>query len=264
MFSIVAFGLDLAGRPIVDKPFFETPALLIVLVHIGRSVQAATRRTTNRAFGQSLALQPRSALLLDGENERVIDSRLLHLGDMLRVLPASSVPTDGIVINGSSEVDESAITGESVPVRKAHASRLVAGTTNLTASLDMAAGALPSDNSLATMADLVRSAQATATPIQGTVDRLSAIILPLALTCAALAFVAWAIVDVFVRGYSVGRAIVDALTYAIAVLVVSCPCALGLAVRVPLVAARPEADMLKDRTLLGSTDHLGRSHLGPA
>jgi Cu2+-exporting ATPase len=232
-FSALAYGFEVAGKAFADEPFFETIALLIALIYLGRTIQAATRRASGSALHEVESMQPRSALLLapEGSGTTGIDVRLLHLGDLVRILPQSLVPSDGVVVKGRSEVDEAAMTGESVPSHKRPGSAVMAGTRNLGGTLDVAIGALAHVNSLARMATLVETAQASRPPMQDWVDTLSAFILPVAVACSGLALLVWSLVGVYVRRSGGGEAVVNAITYAIAILIVSCPCALGLAVR---------------------------------
>lgn len=233
LYSIVATALQLARTSFDEEPFFETVALLVVLIYIGKVIQAVTRRSLG-FLDEDAHLVPASALLInpkhpDQANE--IDSRLLQLGDTLRVLPGAGIPTDGIVFAGSSEVDEAALTGESLPVRKVPGSSVAAGTRNISSQLDIALGALPRDSTIARMAAVVSAAQNSRPPIQAWIDKLASAILPCAMAASALAFFIWSLVGVYIRFETSGKAVIDAFTYAIAILIVSCPCALGLAVR---------------------------------
>jgi Cu2+-exporting ATPase len=234
VFSVVAYAFQVAGQPFAS-PFFETNALLVTLIFLGRTISAATRRSTGSALRELPRLQPPNVLLLS-EAEKTpsqvqsLDARLLHYGDVIRVPPETRIATDGLVVRGSSDTDESSVTGESAAVSKQVGSRVIAGTLNLGGTLDVQVTKLVYENSLARIVGLVRQARASRSPMQDLSDRLSAVILPAAAVSACVAFLVWGLVGRYVRHDSATRAAVNALTYAIAVLVVSCPCAIGLAV----------------------------------
>jgi cation transport ATPase len=128
IFCVVAYGCEVAGKPF-SAPFFETNALLITLIFLGRTVSAATRRSTGSALRELQGLQPANVLLCEGEAPpQDLDSRLLYYGDVIRIPPETRIATDGLVISGSSDADESSLTGESVAVPKEPGSRVIAGT----------------------------------------------------------------------------------------------------------------------------------------
>lgn len=234
LFSIISYACQVSGKQFTTAPFFETSALLITLIFLGRTVAAATRRSTGSALRELQRLQPPDVLLCSekemGTPPRSLDSRLLYYGDVIRIPPETRIATDGLVLRGSSDADESSITGESVAVPKAARSRVIAGTLNLGGTLDVQVTRLVHENSLAHITALVKQAGSSRSPIQDLSDRLSAVILPAAAVSACVAFLAWVLVGLFVHRKSATLSSVDALTYAIAILVVSCPCAIGLAV----------------------------------
>jgi P-type E1-E2 ATPase len=135
-----------------------------------------------------------------------------------------------LVVNGSSDADESSLTGESIAVPKEPGSRVIAGTLNLGGTLDVQVTKLVHENSLAHITALVKQAGSSRSPIQDLSDKFSAVILPVAAASACIAFLVWVLVGLYVRHRSPTSSSVDALTYAIAILIVSCPCAIGLAV----------------------------------
>lgn len=220
VFSIIAYAFSVVGRPF-SEPFFETNVLLVSLIYAGRTVQAASRRSTGSAIRKLQDLQSSDVLLVQGkEHTEKLDSRLLHYGDIIRVLPDSRVPTDGMVVKGTTDVDESSVTGESLPVPKALNARVIAGTLNLGGTVDVQVTQLVCENSLARVTGLVRQAQASKAPMQDLADRFSAVVLPCAAVSAAVAFLAWVLVDRFVRRWAASESVVDGLTYGIAVLIV--------------------------------------------
>lgn len=231
VFSVVSYAFEAAGRPFASA-FFETSALLVTLIFFGRTISAATRRSTGSVLHELQRLQPTEVLLLSDEKNppQSIDSRLLYYGDIIRITPDTRIATDGLVVAGSSDADESSVTGESVAVAKQPGSRLIAGTLNLGGTLDVQVTQLTYENSLSRITALVRQAQSSRSPIQDLSDRLAAVVLPVAMVSACLAFVVWVLVGLYGRHQSATSSSVNALTYAIAILVISCPCAIGLAV----------------------------------
>lgn len=206
LFSLFAFAFQAAGKPFTQEPFFETTALLISLIYVGRLVQAKSRRSASSAVRALQDLQmPEVTVVEKSEKDTVektmdarsvvlccfrpeqsltlsIDDRLLHYGDILRIRADTRIPTDGILVSGSGEVDESSTTGESLPAPKSVGSPVSAGTMNLNGSFDIQVTRLIHENSLAQVAGLVRQAQSSKSPIQNIADRFSAFILP----CAAV------------------------------------------------------------------------------
>lgn len=230
-FSVFAYGFEVAGKPF-STPFFETSSLLITLILLGRTVSAITRRSTGSVLNELRRLQQDEVLLVvdDRSPPQPLDSRLLYYDDVIRIPPGARVATDGIVISGESDVDESSITGESGTVYKPAGTRVIAGTLNCSGTLDVQVTQLVHENSLSRVLSLVKQAQLSRSRIQDLVDKLSAIILPVTAVSAAAAFVVWTLVVHLVRKESITLASVEALTYAIAVLAISCPCALVLVV----------------------------------
>jgi cation transport ATPase len=234
VFSVVSYAFQVADKPFAS-PFFETTALLVTLIFLGRTISAITRRSTGSALRELQRLQPANILLLPSVEKtssepQELDSRLLHYGDIIRILPETRIATDGLVIRGSSDADESSVTGESGVVSKQPGSRVIAGTLNLGGTLDVQVTKLIHENSLARISALVRQARASRSPTQDLSDKFSAVILPAAAISAGIAFLVWVMVGLYVRDDTATDATVNALTYAIAILVVSCPCAIGLAV----------------------------------
>lgn len=236
VFSVVAYTFQVAGHPFAT-PFFETNALLVTLIFLGRTISAATRRSTGSALRELQRLQPPNVFLLPEGTKtpsqvQSLDGRLLYYGDVIRIPPETRIATDGLVIRGSSDADESSITGESAAVTKQVGSRVIAGTLNLGGTLDVQVTKLVHENSLARIMGLVRQARASRSPMQNLSDKFSVVILPVAAISACVAFLVWVMVGRYVRHNSATDAAVNALTYAIAILAVSCPCAIGLVVSI--------------------------------
>lgn len=156
--------------------------------------------------------------------------RLLAYDDVLRVTSGERIPTDGLIVAGEADVDESILTGESLPLPKSVGKIVKAGSTLVNGSIDVQATSLISENSLAAVASLVERAQASRTRYQDLADRVAAKLLPIALCVSVFASIAWGLASRYARDESTSSSAVIGVTYAIAVMAVSCPCAIGLAV----------------------------------
>ncbi|WYZ46312.1 hypothetical protein EsH8_IX_000537 [Colletotrichum jinshuiense] len=234
VYSVVAFGFRMANRPLETSEFFETSTLLITLVLLGRLV-AATARIRAVAAVSLRSLQASTAVVVENGKDIEIDARLLQYGDKFKILPHSTIPTDGLIVNGSSEVDESMLTGESVPVFKKQRDNVIAGTINGSGTLLAQLTRLPGKNTVTDIAELVEEAANLKPRIQDVADRVASWFVPAVTSVAVIVTIVWIVVGIKVRDESAGKAISDAITYAVAVLAVSCPCALGLAVPMVLV-----------------------------
>ncbi|KAI7109163.1 heavy metal translocatin [Hortaea werneckii] len=215
-YSVVAFALYEAGISVKEAAFFETSSLLITLVLLGRLVAAFCRP--------------------DGATVE-IDARLLQFGDTIRIAPHTRIVTDVDVISGTSAVDESMLTGEANPVPKHAGDSLVAGTLNGPGVLEGRLGRLPGANSLTDIANLVENALGSKPRIQDLADKVASWFIPTIVAIAVATLIIWIAISLRVRGENAGGAIGTAITYGIAVLAISCPCALGLAVPMVLVIA---------------------------
>ena len=236
-YSIVAMGLTEAGYSLEEDAFFETSSLLITLVLLGRLVAAIARM---RAIGavSVRSLQVETALLLQSDGATTeIDGRLLHLGDTIVVRPHSRIITDGTVVSGVSAVDESMLTGETVPVTKEKGNPVIAGTINGEGGLRVQLTRLPGANSISDIAKSVESALSAKPKIQDLADKIASWFVPAAVGVAIIVFVIWVAIVAAVRREDAGSVVGTAITYGIAVLAISCPCALGLAVPMVLVIA---------------------------
>ena len=234
-FSFVAYVVQLTGHEF-NTPFFETPTLLLTLISIGELIGAYARRRATSALDSLGTLQPDYVQLVSSDDSvTVIHADLTQANDVLRVSANSLVPTDGIVIRGTTQVDESALTGESLPVDKAFEAPLTAGTRNLASSVDMKVVRVPAENTIAEISALVAQLQEARLPIQDIADRAAGYLGPVILVVAVIVFVVWTIVGSRVRHEDANHAGLAALRYTIAVLVVSCPCAIVLCVPMVIV-----------------------------
>ncbi|KAI0200668.1 heavy metal translocatin [Astrocystis sublimbata] len=236
IYSVVAFGYLISGKPLETDSFFETSSLLISLIMLGRLVASYARIRAVAAVSLR-SLQVGTAVLIEDEADLEIDSRLLQFGDIFKVSPHSRVPTDGTIMSGYSEIDESMVTGESLPVTKGPGESLIAGTTNGTGTLVVRLTRLPGKNTITDIAKLVEDASSSRPRVQEIADRVASWFLPTVSTLAIVVFITWAVVGVKARNQAGSESIATAITYAVAVLAVSCPCGIGLAVPLVLVIA---------------------------
>jgi P-type Cu+ transporter len=213
----------LAGLgPAPVATYYDTASIVITLVVLGRWLEAKARGRTGEAIRRLASLSPRTArVLLDGLDADVPLEALI-VGDLIRIRPGERVAVDGVVIEGASTVDESMLTGEGLPVEKRPGAAVFSGTVNRTGSFVFRATRVGGDTTLARIIRLVEGAQGSRAPIQRLADRVAAAFVPLVLAIAGAAFLAWWLVGP-------APALLHAVTSAVAVLVVACPCAMGLA-----------------------------------
>jgi P-type Cu+ transporter len=202
--------------------YFEAAAMITVLVLLGQVLELRARDTTSGAIRALLDLAPKTARRLRGDGEEEVPLADVAVGDRLRVRPGESVPVDGAVVDGTSAIDESMVTGESMPVAKVAGDTVLGGTINQTGSLVMCAEKVGSDTLLQRIVQLVADAQRSRAPIQRLADQVSAFFVPTVIAVALIAFASWATFGPEPR-FAYG------LVAAVAVLIIACPCALGLA-----------------------------------
>src|ERR1051326_7864954 len=215
------FPSAMRGHGGVDL-YFEAAAGIVVLVLVGQVLELRARAQTSSAIKSLLNLSPPSAIRVETGGDREIPLGEVEVGNRLRVRPGSKIPVDGVVEEGASAVDESTITGESLPVEKQVGDRVTGGTVNGTGSFVFRAEKIGSDTLLARIVHLVASAQRSRAPIQGLVDRVSQIFVPAVLAIATATFLVW-------RFYGPEPRLAHAIRTAFAVLIMACPCGLGLA-----------------------------------
>lgn len=239
IFSVVSFGYLVAKKPLSTGEFFETSTLLVTLIMVGRYAAALARQRAVESISIR-SLQAQTALLVDPADNSAateIDARLLQFGDCFKVLPDSRIPTDGTVLHGSSEVDESMLTGESLPVEKRNKSRVIAGTINGSGTLIVQLNRLPGDNTITTIAAMVDEAKLSKPKMQELADKVASYFVPVVVLLTVITFAIWVAVGIAIQKKSASDALVQSITYAITVLIVSCPCAIGLAVPMVVVVA---------------------------
>jgi Cu+-exporting ATPase len=210
---------EMSGRPAV---YFEAAAAIVTLVLLGQVLELRARSRTGAAIRALLDLSPRAARVLRDNSELDIPLDQVEVGDRVRVRPGEKIPVDGVVIEGHSSVDESMITGESVPVEKAPGSRVIGATVNASGSFIMAAERVGRETLLAQIVRMVSQAQRSRAPIQRLADKVAGWFVPAVIGIAVLTFIAWATLGPEPR-------FAHAIVNAVAVLIIACPCALGLA-----------------------------------
>ncbi|HEV2504817.1 MAG TPA: heavy metal translocating P-type ATPase [Mesorhizobium sp.] len=211
--------------------YFEAAAVIIALVFLGQVLELRAREKTGSAIRALLDLAPKTARLIGADgSEKDVPLDQVKGGDRLRVRPGEAVPVDGIVLEGRSSVDESMITGEAVPVEKIEGDALTGGTLNKNGSLVMLAEKVGSETTLARIVELVAKAQRSRAPIQSLADRVSFYFVPAVVLVAIIAFIAWAV-------FGPEPSLVFAIVAAVSVLIIACPCALGLATPMSIMTA---------------------------
>ncbi len=211
MAAVHRFSMDL---------YFESAAMILTLITLGKYFEARAKRRTSEAITKLMDLTPKTATVVRGGTEREIPAADVLVGDIVIVKAGDAVPVDGVITEGYASLDESAITGESLPVEKKKGDRVIGGTVNQSGYFRMEARAVGDDTALAKIIRLVDEATSTKAPIAKLADRISGVFVPVVIGIALAALVAWLLL---------GKGFEFALTCAISVLVISCPCALGLA-----------------------------------
>ncbi|HAA05359.1 MAG TPA: heavy metal translocating P-type ATPase [Syntrophobacteraceae bacterium] len=202
--------------------YFDGAAMIVTLILLGRFLEARARGKTSQAIKRLMGLKPKTARVLRGDQEWDLPVEDLQRGDVILVRPGERIPTDGIVVTGASTVDESMLTGESLPVEKSKGCEVFGATINKTGSFTFEATKVGADTALAQIVRLVEEAQGSKAPIQRFADRVAAIFVPVVFAIAALTFLVWAFA---VPNPSFSRALLNFVS----VLIISCPCAMGLA-----------------------------------
>ena len=218
----VLFALAAGSTALGEHVYFETAAVILTLIKLGKLLEARAKGRTGAALRALLDLSPKVARRIteDGRDEEVAQANV-RVGDRLRVRPGEAFPTDGEVIEGRSAVDESMLTGESLPVEKGPGDVVTGATMNRSGAVIVRATRVGKDTALARIVALVREAQGSRAPIQALADRVAAVFVPVVLVIAAMTFAVWFVV--------LDAGFTDSLVRLVAVLVIACPCALGLA-----------------------------------
>lgn len=214
------------GVPHSYHLYFESSAMILTLITVGKMLEARSKGKTTDALKSLMKLAPKTAVIIENGAEKTVPVEAVKKGDIFVVRPGENIPVDGIVVDGASAVNEAALTGESIPVDKAPGDRVSAATTNTSGFIKCEATRVGEDTTLSQIIQMVSDAAATKAPIAKIADKVSGIFVPTVISIAAVTFVIWMLV---------GAAVGTALTHAVAVLVISCPCALGLATPVAIM-----------------------------
>ncbi len=201
--------------------YFETSAMIITLIKLGKMLEARAKGRTSEAMKKLMGLRPKTARVVRDGVERDIPVESVALGDVVVVRPGERMPVDGVVIEGHSAVDESLLTGESLPVDKKPGQEVIGGTINREGLLKFEATRVGAQTALAQIIRMVEEAQGSKAPIQRLADRVSAVFVPAVILAAAVTFLAWLLIG--------GVGFTESMIFMVAVLVIACPCALGLA-----------------------------------
>ena len=222
-----ALFVEDGARPDV---YYEAIIIIIALVLLGNAMEARAKRNTTRALRQLATLQPSSARVRRDGREVDVPIAEVRSGDVVIVRPGERIPVDGVILHGSSAVDESMLTGESIPVEKTAGATVIGATINTSGALDIEASSIGASSVLARIVQLMKDAQGSQAPIQRLADRISAVFVPVVLSVAIATFALWMIIPA-------DASFAPALTAAVAVLIIACPCAMGLAVPTAVMVA---------------------------
>lgn len=217
----------MANMTAMNNLYLESAGTILTLVTVGKYLETRSKAKTGSALEKLIDLAPKTAHVVAADgSEMDVSAEQLQPGDVIRVRPGESLPVDGIVLEGASSVDESALTGESIPVEKQAGDTVNAATINRTGTFTFRATRVGADTSLAKIVQLVEDANATKAPIARLADKVAGVFVPVVICIAIVVFAVWLVLTASVN---------EAITSAVAVLVISCPCALGLATPVAIM-----------------------------
>jgi len=219
--AVLIFGID-------SPVYFETAAMILTFIVIGKYLEARAKGRASAAIRELMSLQPDMAIVLRAGQEQEVPVSEVQVGDIVVVRPGGRVPVDGVVVSGYSSVDESMVTGESIPVEKAEGDEVIGGTMNKMGAFQFKATRVGSETALAQIVRLVQEAQGSKAPVQRLADQVAGVFVPVVITLAVLTFVAWYFVG--------GVGFTQALVFMTAVLLIACPCAMGLATPTAVMA----------------------------
>ena len=250
VYSVVAAAFLTVGSTAAgEHVYFETAALIITLIKLGKLLEVKAKGETGSAIRELMELRPATARRVRDGSEETVPIEDVVVDDVLVVRPGDRIPVDGVVVDGRSAVDESMLTGESLPVEKSEGDEVVGGTVNRTGSFRMRAVRVGSDTALAQVVRMVREAQGSKAPIQRLADRVAAVFVPVVIVIAVGTFLVWWL--------AVDAGGTQALLRLVAVLVIACPCALGLATPTAVMAGTGRA--AKRGVLFRSSEALERA-----
>lgn len=229
--------------------YFESAAMILALITLGKYLEARSKGRTSDAIGKLIDLAPKVATVVRAGQEVEVPVAELVEGDIIVIKPGQSIPVDGVIVEGNSAVDESALTGESIPVAKAVGDKVISATINKAGSFKFEATRIGDDTTLAQIIRLVEEASSSKAPIAKLADKISGIFVPVVIVIAIAAFIVWLLL---------GYPFEFALTIAVAVLVISCPCALGLATPVAIMVGTGQGAL--HGILIKSAESLETAH----
>lgn len=212
----------------MDNFYFESAAMILTLITVGKFLEAKSKGKTTSALKSLMKLAPKTATIIRNDSEISVDVEEVHIDDIFVTRPGETIPVDGVVVDGFSAVNESALTGESIPVDKKTGSKVSSGTLNQSGFLKCRATRVGQDTTINQIIQLVSDASSSKAPIAKIADKVSGVFVPVVIAIAAITFIVWMVMGSG-TGYSLARAI--------SVLVISCPCALGLATPVAIMVA---------------------------
>ncbi len=230
--------------------YFDTTVVIITLILMGKLLEARAKKRTGDAIRKLMGLQPEKAIVIEEGQEREVPVKSLVFGDVIRIRPGERIPVDGVIESGMTSIDESMITGESIHVDKSTGDSVSGGTVNLTGSFTFRATAVGNDTVISRIIRLVEDAQGSKAPIQALADKIAAVFVPVVIVIALLAIVVW----YFVLGVQFS----EALIYFISVLIIACPCAMGLATPTAIMAGTGRGAQLG--VLIKNAESLERAH----
>ncbi|WP_034375415.1 heavy metal translocating P-type ATPase, partial [Helicobacter suis] len=218
----------------IEGFYFEGVCVILFFVMLGKQIEERSKNKALKAMQTLISHQSKSALKLDGEQIVEVSIESLQKGDVLQILPGSYIPVDGVLSKGEAEIDESMLSGESMPVYKTEGMEVFAGTLNTTTTFFMRATHTQENSTLHKILELINNAQGSKAQIARLADKVAGVFVPIVIAIASLAFLVWLILGDFKQ----------ALEVFVAVLVISCPCALGLATPMSILVAQKEASLL--------------------
>ncbi len=223
-YSVLAtlFPIEFSVNGVLPHVYFETAGVIITLILMGKLLEHRAKRKTNEAIKKLIELKPKTVKIFEAGKEKEIAIELLQKKNIVVIRPGEKIPADGIVLSGSTNIDESMITGESIPVEKTIGAKVIGGTINKNGTINFEVTEVGDNSLLGQIIKLVEQAQASKPPIQKLVDKIASVFVPVVIVLALITFIVW----LFAANQD---AFSTALVNFIAVLIVACPCALGLA-----------------------------------
>lgn len=226
----IGYGLGHQNMELVSNfmsnLYFESAGTILTLITLGKFLEAKSKSKTGDAISKLINLAPKKTIVIRNGKEVEIPSEEIEYKDIILIKPGMSIPVDGTIISGATTIDESAITGESIPVEKEEKDKVISGTVNINGTFKMVAQAVGDETTLAKIVKLVEEASTSKAPIENLADKIAGVFVPVVITISLVTFIIWMIVS---------KDISLALNMAISVLVISCPCALGLATPVAIM-----------------------------